>query len=380
MHQTRWSSSSLLSTQILQQAPSNDTAGEYQKWKGDYRRRHEIDATTQMCIDRLTDETGGQDDVVQAVTEVMSFGEDCRDFCWKSWQRHKDDENVNNDSSNSSGPSRKALVSICLLRSVHCSLVFKDLRNLCSGNNHIVIKNPEAELEEFAIASSRMFFDIKEGPNDTTATWIRKELDDIGALVRQRLSEDPSTEERLEVLNSVFFDQLEFKGNNENYYDFENSMLHTSLRRRMAIPMTLAVLYKCVARRVDLPVDIIGLPGHIVIGVPSLNRYVDVFRQGRRLLTVEDCELIVNSYGHPLLPDFLLPLAPSHVFRRILNNCGNCLAQTFPPNASKRMAIEALRAVLINPTNEQVEDCQRWFSQILWGSTSSAILREMSMW
>ena len=374
MHQTRWTSSSLLSTQIIlqQQAPNNDAA--HPKWKRDYRRRHEMDATAQRCVDRLMRETGGRDEIVQAVTEVMSFGEDCRDFCWKSWQRHKDGKHSSINS------SQEAMVSICLLRSVHCSLVFKDLQNLCSGNNPIVIQNPGAELEEYAITSSRMFFDIKDGPNDNTAAWIRKELEDIGALVRERLSEDPNTEERLEALNNVFFDQLQFKGNNENYYDFENSMLHTSLRRRMAIPMTLAVLYKCVARRIDLFVDIIGLPGHIVIGVPSLNRYVDVFRQGRRLMTVEDCELIVNSYGHPLLPDYLLPLTPSHVFRRILNNCGNCLAQTFETNASKRMAIEALRAILINPTNEQVEDCQRWFSQILWGATSDAIFREMIMW
>lgn len=141
-----------------------------------------------------------------------------------------------------------------------------------------------------------------------------------------------------------------------------------------------AILYKLISQRVKLQIDIIGLPGHIVIGVPSLNRYVDVFRKGRRLLTTLDCERIVNSYGHPLIPEYMCPLAPAQVFRRILNNCGNCLAQTFPPNASKRMAIEAMRAVLINPTDDQVEDCRRWFSQILWGSHSSAILQEMSSW
>ena len=327
----------------------------------------------------------------------MSFGKDCMDYCWKSWQRHKDDNIItekhdngnntedNNSNSNSnnnnSGLNRKALTSICLLRSVHCSVVFEDIQNLCNGNNPIVLENPATELEEYVIASSRMFFDVKDGPSDTTSAWVRQELEDIAAVVRQRLSqEDPSTEEQLEALNHVFFDQLQFSGNTDDYYDFHNSLLHTSLRRRTGIPMTLAILYKCLARRISLHVEIIGLPGHIVIGVPSLDRYVDVFRRGRRLLTVEDCERIVNSYGQPMVPEYLLPWTPAQVFRRILNNCGNSLAQIFPPNASKRMAIEAMRAVLINPSNDQVEDCRRWFSQILWGASSDAILREMSMW
>ena len=144
--------------------------------------------------------------------------------------------------------------------------------------------------------------------------------------------------------------------------------------------MTLAVLYKCVARRLQLQVDIIGLPGHIVIGVPSLQAYVDVFRKGRRLLTLSDCERIVNSYGHAMVPEYIQPLTPAQVFRRILNNCSNCLSQTFPPNASKRMAIEAMRAILINPTKEQVDDCRRWFCSVLWGNHSSAHLQEMSKW
>ena len=384
LHQNRWTYSSLTSREILQQPVNNSDTGGPTKWKSDYIRRYEIDTTTLSCIDRLASEVG-DGETVQTVTEVLSFGEDCLDFCWQYWQRHKGDKKNNGvaDSSNSSvsdseySLSREALVSICLLRSVHCSLAFENLRKLCCGSHSIVNANPEAEFEEYAIASSRMFFEL--GPIDTSLQ-IRKELDDIGALVRERLTDSPSTEERLDALNYVLFDQLKFKGNSENYYDFENSMLHTSLRRRMAIPMTLAVLYKCVARRIDLHVDIIGLPGHIVIGVPSLNRYVDVFRRGRRLMTVEDCELIVNSYGHSLLPDYLAPLTPSQVFQRILNNCGSCLAQTFPPNASKRMAIETLRAVLINPTHEQVKDCVGWFSQILWGATTGSILIEMSKW
>lgn len=369
LHGKRWKTSS------LSRRPAS--------YKEEYQRRHQLDIITQNCVETLMVETTEREDVVRAVTKVMNFGRDSLDLCYNTWQLHQEDGDEDTEGLSTNGDfSRTSLISLCLLRSVHCSVVFEDIMDLCNRNNPLLEDDkPGQELEEYAIASSRMFFEVKNGPAETSSAWIRQQLDEIAATIQQRFPrEDLNPEEKLNLLNAVFFDELNFSGNTENYYDFQNSMLHKALLRRTGIPMTLAVLYKCVARRIDLHVDIIGLPGHIVIGIPALDRYVDVFRKGRRLLTVMDCENIVNSYGHPFVPEYIQPLTSAQVFRRILNNCGNSLAQVFPPNASKRMAIEAMRAVLINPTKDQVEDCRRWFSQILWGSHSSAILQEMSIW
>jgi len=451
-------------------------------WKSEYQRRHTVDQQVQTCIDQLLDEDTDRSQVVTAVENIMSFQKDAMHTCWNTWLLHNkkennmatttstediaegnadtsagirdgheghnenndnDNNNENNDSnSNMNLTDRKAIISFCLLRSVHCSVVFQDIQQLCSREliqDHIRNNNDAKDvdddmdseeeeehedlLEEYCIASSRMFFDIsKQGPADTTAAWIRQELDDIATLVQERIDTTmpssflapmknntnnknsgkhksrhnrvPKTEDnennlqvlkhKLNVLNTVLFEELDFKGNTTNYYDFDNSMLHKALQRRTGIPMTLAVLYKLIARRIGIHADIIGLPGHIVIGIPSLekNPYIDVFCQDteKRFLSLAGCQRIVHSYGHVMMPEFAQPLTPQQVFRRILNNCANCLSQSFPPNASKRMAVEAIRAVLINPTNDQVEACQRWFCQILWGSHSTAILREMCLW
>jgi regulator of sirC expression with transglutaminase-like and TPR domain len=358
----------------------------------------------------LEQETTEREEVVKTVTEVMAFGKDGMDVCWKTWQQHKDsdsdsdsessaagnndsgdqttsEDDSNSNNNNNSNNKPKALVALCLLRSVHCSAVFQDIQYLC---NHSVEEEEEEavgdapsgkELEEYVITSSRMFYDLSSGCRDTTSDWIRQQLDEIADMVKARFPpEDLTTPEKLDILNTVFFDELNFGGNTDNYYDFQNSLLHVALQLRTGIPMTLAVIYKCISRRIGLQVEIIGLPGHIVIGLPELNAYVDVFRRGRRLLTVADCERIVNTYGHHMVPEYIQPLTPAQVFRRILNNFGNCLAQAFPPETSKRMAVEAMRAVLINPSDDQINDCRRWFSQILWGSHSTAILQEMSRW
>lgn len=362
LHRRRWSTS---------RAPKNHFT------KSDYKRRHLIDQTTERCLATLTTETSEREEVVKAVTEVMSFGRDCMDVCWKNWQEHKVDEDSDGleDSHN-----RDSLVAVCLLRSVHCSVVFEDIQRLCQNSSTDDDDDAGKKLEEFVITSSRMFFDLKHGPSDTTSAWIREQLDDIASMIKERFTKDISTTEKLELLNHVFFDELGFAGNTDDYYDFQNSLLHVALQRRTGIPMTLAIIYKCISRRIGLHVDIIGLPGHIVIGLPELNAYVDVFRRRKTLLTTEDCEKIVNCYGHHMVPEYIQPLTPAQVFRRILNNFGNCLGQAFPPETTKRMAVEAMRAVLINPSNDQIEDCRRWFSQILWGSHSTVILREMSVW
>jgi regulator of sirC expression with transglutaminase-like and TPR domain len=367
-------------------------------YKRDYKRRHQLDAQIQRRIDTLLIETTEREEVVRAVTDVMSYGRDSLDVCWKSWQSHRTGDD--NDGEATTYIQRNGMITLCLLRSVHCAAVFEDIKDLGTGDPSFLLgvdedsdDSPALILEEYAIASSRMFFDIKGGPNDATSAWIKQQLDDMAKQVQegwkaaetQQLqstvssSSSLSAESKLDILNTVFFEELNFTGNTDNYYHFDNSMIHTCLKRRIGIPMTLAILYKCVSRRIGLHVDIIGLPGHIVIGVPSLDRYIDVFRRGR-VLSMADCERLVNSIGHPMVPEFLQPLTPSQVFQRILNNCTNCLSQIFPPNVSKRMAIEAMRAILINPTQTQVEDCRRWFSSVLWGSHSTAHLQGMSKW
>ena len=64
-----------------------------------------------------------------------------------------------------------------------------------------------------------------------------------------------------------------FHGNEDDYYDPENSMLDTVLDRRIGIPITLSVLAIEVARRVGVTLTGIGAPGHFIVA-----------RRGRRHL------------------------------------------------------------------------------------------------
>ena len=79
---------------------------------------------------------------------------------------------------------------------------------------------------------------------------------------------DVSTEQaRLRQTSQFFFKDCGFTGNQNNYYDPDNSFLHKVMETRRGIPISLAVLYCELARSVGLNADGIGFPGHFLVKV-----------------------------------------------------------------------------------------------------------------
>ena len=84
-----------------------------------------------------------------------------------------------------------------------------------------------------------------------------------------------------------------------DYFDPRNSFLSDVLDRRVGIPISLSLVLIEVGRRLDLPMEGIGLPGHFITGVrldesPIL---LDPFHGGA-ILTPESCrELVSRALG-----------------------------------------------------------------------------------
>ena len=129
------------------------------------------------------------------------------------------------------------------------------------------------------------------------------------------------------ALNRVLFVESGFCGNEENYYDPENSFINLVLERRMGLPITLSLVYIEVARRAGLELRGIGLPGHFVVGyfesadenIPAL--VVDPFNGGQ-YLSLRECEAIVDGMSvHSDQPSrWLRPVPARLVLARILSN------------------------------------------------------------
>jgi len=150
-------------------------------------------------------------------------------------------------------------------------------------------------------------------------------LEDLTADVRERIHDTDGVEEKIEKLHHVLFseERYHFIGNIQDYYGPANSSIDAVLARRQGIPLSLAIVYQRVAARLDINVDIIGLPGHIVVRVPDLDRHIDVFAGGT-ILTHNDLMTIIIRAGYVVHAGVLLrPLAPRDIVTRIYNNLRN---------------------------------------------------------
>lgn len=96
---------------------------------------------------------------------------------------------------------------------------------------------------------------------------VLSEVDHLLARLKRRLPADASALHKLRVLNHLFFDELGFRGNVNNYFDPDNSFISQVLKTRQGIPISLAVLWLEVALGVGLNAKGVNFPGHFLIKV-----------------------------------------------------------------------------------------------------------------
>jgi regulator of sirC expression with transglutaminase-like and TPR domain len=146
-------------------------------------------------------------------------------------------------------------------------------------------------------------------------------LDLYAAEVGDRMVGRPRASEVLAVLNGYLFEELGYVGNEEDYYDPENSYLNRVMDRRTGNPVNLCLVYLLVARRVGLPITGIGLPGHFLCRyqTSAAEIYVDPFNRGK-LLTKADCIQYLAQGNFGMRDDYLSPISPRRMLLRICAN------------------------------------------------------------
>jgi regulator of sirC expression with transglutaminase-like and TPR domain len=136
----------------------------------------------------------------------------------------------------------------------------------------------------------------------------------------------------VEAANRYLFAELGFTGNSQNYYDPRNSCLNDVLEARTGIPITLAVVYLEIARRLARPVYGIGMPGHFLVQYrgADFSTYIDVFHGGR-LLAPAQCYALAreaSGAGIPRDPRLLAPTGKRQIVARMARNlCGVYLSR-----------------------------------------------------
>jgi regulator of sirC expression with transglutaminase-like and TPR domain len=150
-------------------------------------------------------------------------------------------------------------------------------------------------------------------------------LDLMGAAVTKKLPETQYPLKVIQVINEYLYTDLQFHGNESDYYNPRNSFLNDVIDRRTGIPITLAIIYLHIAKSIDFPMVGIGMPGHFIIrpNFEDAGIFIDVFNQGE-ILFVEDCRqklIQIHQQDIPFLPpDLIPPVTNRHLLLRMLHN------------------------------------------------------------
>lgn len=174
--------------------------------------------------------------------------------------------------------------------------------------------------EEFDLEEGIWLLALTQYP-DINVEGYRALLDDFAGELRERIDFTETDKEILSTINNYVFDELGFGGDEENYYDPQNSYLNRVIDRRKGNPINLSLVYLLLARRLQLPIAGIGLPGHFICRYQSTSAeiYIDAFHHGK-FLTKADCIQYLVSGSHGLQDEFLAPVSTRRMLMRICSN------------------------------------------------------------
>lgn len=204
---------------------------------------------------------------------------------------------------------REAVRLEALASSVHVRRTLDELAGLAA--------NAEVDLFHAALLIAKL-----DNP-DLDVEASRQQLDRLAADIRGQIPAGADDDATLAVLNRVLFDELGFHGSRGDYYNRSNSYVNEVLDDREGIPISLAVVYVELARRLGLAVAGVGYPGHFLVrftpddGPP---RWLDVFNRAAVRSRDELAAERQDEAGEPLTDADLAVASPRAILVRMLNN------------------------------------------------------------
>ncbi|MDQ6630862.1 MAG: transglutaminase-like domain-containing protein [Verrucomicrobiota bacterium] len=211
--------------------------------------------------------------------------------------------------------------------------------------DHFARQNADTQFLVFCLKQGEEF-DVEEGawlltktqyPNINTPAYAAL-MDSFAGDLRERMNRNVGAEQIVAVINEYLFAELGFAGNEENYYDPDNSYLNAVLDRRTGNPLSLCLIYLMLAKRLQLPMTGIGLPGHFICRFQSSTSelFVDAFNRGK-LLSKADCIKYLIHTHHSLQMGHLAPVSARRILLRICANLHQIYTQLEWPEEISRL-------------------------------------------
>ena len=157
-----------------------------------------------------------------------------------------------------------------------------------------------------------------------------KKINEIGNSLSLKINEIKNPTYLISMLNEYLFDELGFRGAEEDYYDPGNSFLNVVFDKKTGIPITISIIYAEIAKNIGLDLQIVGFPGHVIVKYKN-EIILDPFYRGR-LLTIDNLEEILDRNfgdGVEFIPEYLNEATTEQLLTRLLRNLKNAYTQSY---------------------------------------------------
>lgn len=202
-----------------------------------------------------------------------------------------------------------------LAQSIHERAVREELRKLFAGK-----KEAEIDLLATALLVARL---------DNSEVDLKSYLRQVAGMVteiQKSLPANANAQVKLDALNQYLFRETGFHGSRTNYYSKSNSYINETIDDREGLPITLAILYMEMGRRLGMKIEGVGLPGHFVVRVDSKDeksQLIDVFEGGQVLSDEAARVMIQNANRGQFDAEFLKAQPKKEIIKRMLRNLLN---------------------------------------------------------
>ena len=101
--------------------------------------------------------------------------------------------------------------------------------------------------------------------------------------------------------------------------------LHRVLEKRRGLPLSIAIVWQLVAARLGAPMELIGIPGHVLVRVPGAaagggRRILVDPASGGRPVSRREVRQYLEAYDVPFGPGIFAPMSPRGIVRRQIAN------------------------------------------------------------
>jgi regulator of sirC expression with transglutaminase-like and TPR domain len=150
---------------------------------------------------------------------------------------------------------------------------------------------------------------------------LTKELEQIYYEVWTEFKPDLYPYDQVKVLNGVLFSKLRFSANTKNFHSPSNSMINSVLETRKGNPISLAVVYLLIARKLNMPVYGVNLPNLFILTFKNKETqfYINAFNRGL-IFSREDIDNYISELHLNKQDTFYEPCTNLDIIQRVLRN------------------------------------------------------------